>query len=59
MPTLVYEKPLLLPGGAVGFRFGPIYLSSQTAGDVKVKQVSNSNLGKLCTQNLDWIAIAR
>jgi hypothetical protein len=57
--TLVYEKPLLLAGGDVDFRFGPIYLSTQTAGDVKVKQVSNSNLGKLCTQNLDWIAIAR
>jgi len=57
--TLVYDSPLLMPGSDVSMRFGPIYLSTETAGDVKVQQVSNSNLGKLCTQNLDWIAIAR
>ena len=57
--TLNYDRPVLLPGSDGNSRFGPIYLSTETAGDVKVKQVSNSNLAKLCTQNLDWIAIAR
>lgn len=57
--TLVYDIPILLPGGDVNSRFGPIYLSTQTAGQVKVKQVSNSRIGQLCTQNLDWIAVAR
>ena len=57
--TVLYEKPALLPGGDVDARFGPIYLSTQNAGDVKVTQVSNSRLDQLCTRNLDWIAIAR
>ena len=57
--TLLYTRPALLPGGDVEFRFGPIYLSNQNAGDVKVKQISDSKLGQLCTRNLDWIAIAR
>ena len=57
--TVLYAKPALLPGGDVDSRFGPIYLSTQNAGDVKVKQVSNSKLDQLCTRNLDWIAIVR
>lgn len=57
--TVLYDKPPLLPGGDVDSRFGPIYLSTQSAGDVKVKQVSNSRLGELCTRELDWIAIAQ
>jgi hypothetical protein len=57
--TLVYSIPLLQPGGDASARFGPIYLSTQTARQVKVTQVSNSELGKLCKQNLDWIAIAQ
>ncbi|MBI3429011.1 MAG: hypothetical protein HY050_02925 [Actinobacteria bacterium] len=57
--TVLYNKPALLPGGDVDSRFGPIYLSTQYAGDVKVKQVSNSRFDQLCTRNLDWIAIAR
>lgn len=57
--TLLYDNPILLPGGDVNARFGPIYLSTQTAGEAKVEQVSNSKVAELCTRNLDWIAIAR
>ncbi|MDP1711190.1 MAG: hypothetical protein Q8K86_01865 [Candidatus Nanopelagicaceae bacterium] len=56
--TVLYDKPALLPGGDVDSRFGPIYLSTQDAGDVKVTQVPASRLDQLCTRNVDWIAIA-
>jgi hypothetical protein len=56
--TVIYDSPLLLPGADLPGEFGPIYFSSQTAGDVKVKQVSISRIPELCTQNLDWIAVA-
>ncbi|HUW88352.1 MAG TPA: hypothetical protein VMW30_08275 [Candidatus Paceibacterota bacterium] len=57
--TVLYDKPALLPGGDVDSRFGPIYLSTQNAGDVKAKLVPVSRLGRLCTRDLDWIAIAQ
>lgn len=57
--TVLYDKPALLPGGDVDSRFGPIFLSTQNAGDVKVTEVSTSRLDQLCTRNLDWIAIAQ
>lgn len=56
--TVLYDSPLFLPGGDASSTFGPIYLSTQTAGDVRVRQVSISRIPELCTQNLDWIAIA-
>lgn len=55
--TVLYDSPLLLSGADLQFDFGPIYLASQTASSVEVKQVSNSSIPELCTQNLDWIAI--
>ena len=55
--TVLYDSPLVLPGADAASRFGPIYLSTQTAGDVQVKQISISRIPQLCTQNLDWIAI--
>ncbi len=54
--TLVYTSPILMPGSDVATRFGPIFLSTQFAGDSKVKQVSISRIPQLCTENLDWIA---
>lgn len=54
--TLIYSSPILMPGSDVATRFGPIFLSTQFAGDAKVKQVSISRIPKLCTENLDWIA---
>jgi hypothetical protein len=57
--TLIYATPALLPGGDGNSRFGPIYISSQTAGAVKVTEIPDSKVARLCTQNLDWIAIAR
>lgn len=57
--TLLYSKPPLMSGGDSDSRFGPIYISSQNAGDVKVSRVSISKIAQLCTRNLDWIAIAR
>ncbi len=56
--TVLYDSPRLMPGADLASEFGPIYFSSQTAGDVKVQQVSISRIPELCTQNLDWIAIA-
>lgn len=56
--TVIYDSPRLMPGTDSASEFGPIYFSNQTAGDVKVKQVSISEIPQLCTQNLDWIAIA-
>jgi hypothetical protein len=56
--TVLYDSPLFMPGADLPSAFGPIYFSSQIAGDVKVKQVSISRIPELCTQNLDWIAIA-
>jgi len=55
--TVLYDSPILLPGTDMNLRFGPMFLSTQTAGLVKVQQVSNSNLKQLCTRNLDWIAL--
>lgn len=55
--TLVYETPLLMSGSDVAARFGPIYLSTQFAGDAKMSRVSLSDVPRLCTENLDWLAI--
>ena len=55
--TVKYDNPMLLSGADLQYDFGPIYLSSETASTVEVEQISNSNISKLCTQNLDWIAI--
>lgn len=55
--TVIYDTPKLMPGSDSVSEFGPIYFSSQTAADVKVKQVSISRIPQLCTENLDWIAI--
>jgi hypothetical protein len=57
--TVLYEKPALLPGGDVDSRFGPIFLSTQYAGDVDVKLVPISEQSQLCNRNIDWIAIAQ
>ena len=54
--TLIYTNPILMPGSDVSYRFGPIYLSTQFAGDAKVKQISISKIPQLCNENLDWIA---
>lgn len=55
--TVLYKTPLFMPGTDAAFAFGPIYFSTQFAGDAKVEQVSISRIPQLCTQNLDWIAI--
>ncbi len=55
--TLIYTSPILMSGSDVSYRFGPIFLSTQFAGDAKVKQISISQIPQLCTENLDWIAI--
>ncbi len=57
--TIDYAAPLLAPGVEGTLAFGPIYLSTQVAGDVKVKAVKAQEIPSLCKQNLDWIAIAR
>ena len=57
--TLNYETPRFMPGSDVNSSFGPIFISSQSAEAVKVRQISNSRVGELCKENLDWIAIAR
>ena len=57
--TVLYDSPLFMPGADLPSAFGPIYFASQTASDVKVKQVSISRIPELCTRNLDWIAIAK
>lgn len=57
--TLIYDNPIFLPGGAVDSRFGPIYLSTQTAGTAKVEKVTSAQIPQLCHRNLDWIAIAK
>ena len=56
--TVLYSRPWYMPGSNVDARFGPLYVSSQMAGDVIVKQISISRIPQLCTQNLDWIATA-
>lgn len=56
--TVVYDSPLLMSGSDSAAVFGPIYLSSQSEGEVKVNSVPISRIPQLCTQNLDWIAIA-
>lgn len=57
--TVIYDSPTFMSGSDSASEFGPIYFSSQTAGDVKAKQVSISRIPELCKQNLDWIAIAK
>ena len=57
--TVNYDAPLLTPGADGPSRFGPIYLSTQVAGDAKVRVVKAKDIPNLCKQNLDWIAIAR
>jgi hypothetical protein len=56
--TILYDRPLWMPGSDLDSVIGPIFFSTQTAGNVSVKQVSIARIPKLCTQNLDWIAIA-
>lgn len=56
--TVLYDTPLLMPGSDLDSVLGPIFFATQTAGNVKVKQISISKIPQLCTQNLDWIAIA-
>jgi hypothetical protein len=56
--TVIYDSPMWMPGSDLDSIMGPIFFSTQTAGDVKVKQISISRIPQLCTQNLDWIAIA-
>ena len=56
--TLIYQTPWYMPGSAVNYQFGPIYLSTQTAGTSKVEKVSRAGLANLCKRNLDWIALA-
>jgi uncharacterized membrane protein len=57
--TVIYKTPWFMSGAGALSSFGPIYISSQTAGESRVRAVSIAQIPKLCTQNLDWIAIAR
>jgi len=57
--TVSYSSPLLAPGADSSSRFGPIYFSTQVAGDAKVQAVKAAEIPNLCQENLDWIAIAR
>ncbi|MCX6430369.1 MAG: hypothetical protein NTX12_05320 [Actinobacteria bacterium] len=57
--TINYDSPLFAPGADGGSRFGPIYLSTQVAGDAKVQAIEATEIPELCKQNLDWVAIAR
>ena len=56
--TVIYDRPKLMPGSDSPSEFGPIYIANQTAGDVRVRQVSISRIPELCKLNLDWIALA-
>lgn len=56
--SVIIDSPPLMPGTDSPSVLGPIFISTQFAGDVKVERVSNSELSQLCTRNLDWIAIA-
>lgn len=56
--SVIIDSPSLMPGTDTPSALGPIFLSTQFAGDVKVQRVPNSELGQLCKRNLDWIAIA-
>lgn len=56
--TVLYDSPLLMPGSDLDSVLGPIFFSDQTAAKVRVKQIPISRIPELCTQNLDWIAIA-
>jgi hypothetical protein len=57
--TLIYTTPILQAGSQVHSVFGPIILTSQSAGQSRVQSVTGLQIPKLCTQNLDWIAIAQ
>lgn len=56
--TVIYDSPKLMPGSDSASEFGPIYIANQTAGDVRVNQVSINRIPELCKLNLDWIALA-
>lgn len=55
--SVIIDSPPLMPGTDTPSALGPIFISTQFAGDVKVQRVPNSELGQLCKRNLDWIAI--
>ena len=57
--TLIYDTPWYLPGSAVNYQMGPIYVSLQSAADTKIEQISPAKSATLCKRNLDWIAIAK
>jgi hypothetical protein len=57
--TVIYATPAFQAGAQVHSTFGPITFTTQTAGQSKVEPVTKSQIPKLCTQNLDWIAIAQ
>ncbi|MBI3430313.1 MAG: hypothetical protein HY050_09745 [Actinobacteria bacterium] len=57
--SVVVDSPTLMPGTDTPSVLGPIFISTQFAGDVKVERVSESQVNQLCKRNLDWIAIAR
>lgn len=56
--SVIIDSPTLMPGTDSPSALGPIFISTQFAGDVRIQRVSNSELGQLCERNLDWIAIA-
>lgn len=57
--TLIYETPWYLPGSAVNYQMGPIYVSQQSAAETKIEQINPAKASTLCKRNLDWIAIAK
>ncbi len=56
--TVLYDTPLLMPGSDLDSVLGPVFFANQTAGNVRVKQISIARIPELCKMNLDWIAIA-
>ena len=56
--SVFYEEPWYLPGAFNASRIGPLYLSTQDAGQTQVREIKPSEFTKLCTRNLDWISIA-
>lgn len=57
--TLIYETPWYMPGSAVNYQMGPIYLSQQSAADTKLERVNPKKALLLCQRNLDWIEIVK
>jgi hypothetical protein len=57
--TIIYTVSPLQAGAQVHSTFGPVILTTQTAGQSRVEAVSKPQIPQLCSRNLDWIAIAQ